>query len=55
MTDIYLIILKIARKVRDIKLNKRITSQLDECLELHNAEIYDYNDKIIDVDIKNKQ
>ena len=30
---------------------KRITTQLDECLESANAEIYNYDDKIIDVDI----
>jgi hypothetical protein len=33
---------------------KKITSELDECLESQNAEVYDYSDKIVDVDTKNK-
>jgi len=33
---------------------KRITTQLDECLESANAEIYNYDDKIVDIDIKNQ-
>jgi hypothetical protein len=33
---------------------ERITEQLNECLEIHNAEIYDYSDKIVDVDIENQ-
>jgi hypothetical protein len=33
---------------------KEITTQLDEALESINAEIYRYNDKIVDVDLENQ-
>ena len=33
---------------------KRITEELDECLESANAEIYNYSDKIVDVDLENQ-
>jgi copper chaperone CopZ len=31
---------------------KRVTSELDECLETANAEIYRYEDKIVEVDLE---
>ncbi len=31
---------------------KRVTSELDECLETANAEIYGYEDKIVEVDLE---
>jgi|AntRauTorcE11897_2_1112592.scaffolds.fasta_scaffold07091_4 frataxin-like iron-binding protein CyaY len=33
---------------------ERITTQIDECLESHNAEIGNYEDKILNVDIENQ-
>jgi hypothetical protein len=32
---------------------KRITSELNMCLESANAEIYDYDKRILDVDLEN--
>lgn len=31
---------------------KRLTEQLDGCLECVNAEIYDYSDKVLEVDLE---
>jgi len=31
---------------------KRITEQLDDCLSSHNAEVYRWDDKIIDVNLE---
>ena len=31
---------------------KRITNELDDCLSSANAEIYNYKDKIVDVDLE---
>jgi hypothetical protein len=31
---------------------KRITNELDECLSSINGEIYDYSEKILDLDLK---
>jgi hypothetical protein len=41
-------------KITKERVVEEITSQLNECLEIHNAEVYDWNDKIVDVDLKNQ-
>jgi copper chaperone CopZ len=37
-------------KYTEKEIIKRITSELDECLESVNAEIYNYSGKIVSVD-----
>jgi len=41
-------------KYTEKQIAERFTKQLDECLEAYNAEVNDYTDKIINVDMENK-
>lgn len=36
------------------RIIKELTNQLDFCLESINGEIYDYSDKIVDIDLDNQ-
>jgi len=36
------------------KVIEEITSELDDCLESHNAEIFDWANKVLDVDLENQ-
>lgn len=36
------------------RIIKELTNQLDFCLESINGEIYDYSDKIADIDLDNQ-
>lgn len=33
---------------------KRITEQLDDCLATHNAEVYNWDNKILDVNLEDQ-